>query len=110
MLHCIKEGKNNEYCYTRKAVNDFLKGPEFIENAKQAEVFNMINDPDGTVLSVNGEKKRSTQEIFRNASPAELLSLSLESAKLVMGWNKLAERYRKSVEFLSSMEYWDRDD
>ena len=110
MLHCIKEGKNNEYCYTRKAVNDFLKGPEFIENAKQAEVFEMINDPDETVPSADKKKKRSTQEIFRNASPAELLSLSLESTRLVIRWNRLAKRYRKSVEFLSSMEFWDRGD
>lgn len=109
MLYCIKEEKNNEYRYTRKAIDDFLKGPEFIENAEQTEIFKMADNWDEIVPSADRKKKRSTREIFRNASPAELLSLFLESTKLVIRWNGLAKKYRESIEFLSSVEYWDKN-
>lgn len=74
MLHCIKEKKSNEYLYTRRAVNDFLKGPEFIAGTEQAEIFEMAGNPNETVLPAKSTKteksgKYSKRRHLQNCYP-----------------------------------------
>jgi GT2 family glycosyltransferase len=109
MLHCIKEEKSDEYLYTRRAVNDFLRGPEFIADAEQTEIFEMTSDPNETILSAKSTKTGKIWEIFKKASPAELLSLLSESIILATKWNGLAKQYRRSAQYLSSQDYWDKE-
>jgi GT2 family glycosyltransferase len=109
MLHCIKEEKGDEYLYTRRAVNDFLKGPEFIEGAEQTEIFEIAGNPNETILSAKSTETGKIWEIFKKASPAELLSLLSESIILATKWNGLAKQYRRSAQYLSSQDYWDKE-
>ena len=108
MLHCIKEKKSDEYLYTRRAVNDFLKGPEFIAGAEQTEVFEMAGNPNETILPAKSTKTGKTWEMFKKASLAELLSLLSESITLATKWNGLAGQYCRSAQYLSSQDYWDK--
>jgi len=105
MLHCIKEQKGSEYLYTRRAVNDFLKGPEFIASAEQTEIFRMVDNPN-IIISRDGKDRRRIRETFRSVSLAELTSLLLESASITIKWNKLSKQYRESIEYLTSLNYW----
>ncbi len=109
MMHCIKEKKNDEYLYTRRAVDDFLKGPEFITIAEQTGVFGLAEGLNKTILLTGSNKKRKMRGIFKRAPPAEMLSIFSESIKLVTKWNKIARRYRESVQYLSSLDYWEKE-
>jgi GT2 family glycosyltransferase len=93
MLHCIKEEKSDEYLYTRRAVNDFLKGPEFIAGAEQTEIFEIVSNPNEAVLTAKCVKNGKIYKGFKNTSPTELLSLLSESTLLTMKWNYLARQY-----------------
>ena len=102
MAHCIKEEKNDEYLYTRRAVNDFLSGAEFIADADQTEIFKIPRYLNGTA-STSEDERRSDKD------PAGLLSLLSESFRLAIKWNVLGKQYRDSIPYLSSSDYWEKE-
>ena len=110
MLHCIKEGKIREYVFTRRAVDDFLKGPEFIANTNQEDIIKSYNmHTDETGYGEIPERKRGTcaRNNIKKISFRCILNLFLESFNLVIKWNKTARSYRGSMEYLTSLEYWE---
>jgi hypothetical protein len=98
MLHCIKENKDTEYYYTRRAVDDFLKGPEFIADADQEKFI--------ATMSLKKDELNSKGKIFEFTLLKELQSLFLESIKLVTQFNNLSSQYSENVKYMSSIEYW----
>ena len=99
MLHCIKEGKSIEYYYTRRAVYDFLKGPEFLANTDQEKSI--------AKMSSKKDQFNSKEITFGATLFKDLWSLSLESIKVVTQFNNLSIRYREGVKYMSSIEYWE---
>jgi GT2 family glycosyltransferase len=110
MLKCMKHGNIREYVFTRRAVDDYLKGPEFIANVDQENLIKSCNphmDENGS--SEKPEKKRRIvyRNNMRKFSFRCLLYLLPESFNVAIRWNKLSRSYRDSMEYLTSMEYWE---
>jgi hypothetical protein len=104
MLHCVKEGKNNEFFYTERALRDFLKGPKILSEDGVNEILNVqvlernYNDIEGSTI----------KKIVRNSNSREILNLFLEGLNLVLNWNKIVKKYRGSMEYLTSVDFWEK--
>ena len=104
MLHCIKEGKNKEFFYTKRALRDFLKGPQALLEDSVNEILNIQvlerghDDTEGTAI----------KKIVRNSNFKELSNLFLEGLNLILNWNKIAKEYRDSMEYLTSVDFWEK--
>jgi GT2 family glycosyltransferase len=102
MIYCIKEGKIDEYHFSRLAMRDFLKGPDFFKENNTEEIFGSehtddFSRKDGTAVG----------RIIRNSSPRELLSLLSETLALTLNWNRLGKSYRDGIEYFTSYEFWE---
>ena len=102
MLHCIKEGKQEEFFYTKMAVEDYLKGPDFLSNIDDDAILNIQSPRDMTTDS----KGATTVKILRNSSIKELISLLRSGLALMFKTRTLSKKYINSIEYLSSSEYW----
>lgn len=110
MLNCMREGKIREYVFTKRAIDDFLKGPEFLRNADQENIIRSCNKQMDEIES--GEKPERKRLIRARSNKKKfptwcILNPFLESFNVAIKWNKLGRSYRGSIEYLTSLEYWE---
>ncbi len=104
MLHCVKEGKNEEFFYTKRAIRDFLKGP----GALSEDGVNDILSHHALEYCNNNIEGTTINRIIRNSNFKILLNLFLEGLNLALNWNKIVKEYRDSIEYLTSVDFWEK--
>ena len=83
---------------------DFLKGPQALLEDSVNEILNIQvlerghDDTEGTAI----------KKIVRNSNFKELSNLFLEGLNLILNWNKIAKEYRDSMEYLTSVDFWEK--
>lgn len=102
MIKSLKEGENEEYRLSRLAIKDFLKGPELFIYQDDKKILG-LKIPDD-VLNEEGTKTKIT---LLYQPTKELFSLFRESLSIIFNWNRLGKKYRDSINYLTSYEFWE---
>lgn len=111
MLSCIKRGKTSEYILTERATEDFLEGPDYIAFADQEEIMN------------SGTSSRDENEFYGNVDGGHISYHRINVGKssfrcffdvlqvsftLAVRWNRTSRKYRDSMRYLTSLDYWEK--
>ena len=102
MMKCLKKGENKEYNLSRLAIRDFLKGPILFTHQDVGEILSLkLSD------RRSDANDRTDKILLSYRTLNEFFSLVSESLTIILKWNNLGRKYRDSIRYLTSYEFWE---